>query len=223
MFIIRGRLTPEIGAVVRQALAAACDRMHAEAHVNAPGQYAPSAGQRQADALGMIAEAALRHDLDPGAPGSRYQVVVHVDAPVLADPDQPGQSALEDGGHVSAETSRRLACDASRVVMRHDAHGRVVEVGARTRTIPPAVRLALHAGPSHQALGERRAHDAVEPRAALPAPPPVRTRRRLSGGTTARRRARIPAAQWLGVPGGAGVTRSHGGRRTSPPRAECRR
>jgi hypothetical protein len=28
----------------------------------------------------------------------------------------------------------RLACDASRVVMRHDAEGRVVEVGARTRT-----------------------------------------------------------------------------------------
>ena len=37
----------------------------------------------------------------------------------------------------SAETSRRLACDASRVVMRHDEDGRVVEIGARTRTIPP--------------------------------------------------------------------------------------
>jgi len=44
----------------------------------------------------------------------------------------------------SAETSRRLACDASRVVMRHDQDGRVVEVGARTRTIPPALRRALH-------------------------------------------------------------------------------
>ena len=40
--------------------------------------------------------------------------------PALADPDQPGQSVLEDGAHVSAETSRRLACDASRVVMQHD-------------------------------------------------------------------------------------------------------
>jgi hypothetical protein len=28
--------------------------------------------------------------------------------------------------------------------MRHDADGRVVEVGARTRTIPPALRRALH-------------------------------------------------------------------------------
>jgi len=70
-------------------------------------------------------------------------VVVHVDAAVLADPAQPGQSVLEDGARVSAETSQRLACDASRVVMRHDEDGRLVEVGARTRTIPPALRRAL--------------------------------------------------------------------------------
>ena len=100
--------------------------------------------QQQADALALLAEAALHHGLDPGAPGERYQVVVHVDAAVLADPDAPGQSVLEDGARVSAETSRRLACDASRVVMRHDEDGRLVEVGARTRTIPPALRRALH-------------------------------------------------------------------------------
>ena len=62
----------------------------------------------------------------------------------LADADAPGQSVLDDGAHVSAETSQRLACDASRVVMRHDPDGRVLEVGARTRTIPPALRRALH-------------------------------------------------------------------------------
>jgi len=54
----------------------------------------------------------LHHELDPGGPGERYQVVVHVDASVLADPDQPGQSVLEGGTRVPAETSRRLACDA---------------------------------------------------------------------------------------------------------------
>jgi len=143
MFVIRGRLTPEVGAVVRQALTAACDRLYAEAPVKAPGEYIPTTGQHQADALGIIAEAALHHDLDPGASGARYQVVVHVDAPVLADPDQPGQSVLEDGPHFSAEDSRRIACDASRVIMTHDADGRVLEVGARTRTIPPALRRAL--------------------------------------------------------------------------------
>jgi HNH endonuclease/Domain of unknown function (DUF222) len=69
-------------------------------------------------------------------------VVVHVDAAALADPEQPGQSVLDEG-HCSAEHWRRLACDGSRVIMKHDADGRVIEVGARTRTIPPAIRRAL--------------------------------------------------------------------------------
>jgi hypothetical protein len=99
--------------------------------------------QQQADALAMLAETALRHGIDPGAPGPCYQVIVHVDAAVLADADQPGQSVLEDGARVPAGTSQRLACDASRVVMRHDPDGRLLEVGARTRTIPPALRRAL--------------------------------------------------------------------------------
>ena len=51
--------------------------------------------QQQADALALLAETAVHHELDPGAPGERYQVVVHVDAPALADPEQPGQSAGE--------------------------------------------------------------------------------------------------------------------------------
>jgi 5-methylcytosine-specific restriction endonuclease McrA len=100
--------------------------------------------QQQADALALLAETALHHELDPGAPGERYQVVVHVDAELLADADAPGQSVLDDGVRVPAGTSQRLACDASRVVMRHDLDGRVVEIGARTRTIPPALRRALH-------------------------------------------------------------------------------
>ena len=100
--------------------------------------------QQQADALALLAETALHHELDPGATGERYQVVVHVDAPALAEPDAPGQSVLDGGTRVSAETSRRIACDATRVLMRHDPDGRAVEVGARTRTIPPAIRRALH-------------------------------------------------------------------------------
>src|SRR5207249_7588224 len=91
-------------------------------------QQPPAFEQQQADALTLLAESALHHGIDPGAPGERYQVVVHVDAPVLADPEAPGQSVLEDGVRVSAETSQRLACDASRVVMQHGRDGCVVEV-----------------------------------------------------------------------------------------------
>jgi hypothetical protein len=138
--VVRGRLTPEMGAVLMRALAAARDSLYQAAS----GSDLPTVGQQQADALGLLAESALHHGLDPGTPGERYQVVVHVDAAVLADPDQPGQSVVEDVGRVSAETSRRLACDASRVVMREDADGRLREVGTRTRTIPPALRRALH-------------------------------------------------------------------------------
>jgi len=89
--------------------------------------------------LVRLAEAALAGQLDGGTPGDRYQVIVHVDA---------GQSVIECGGqavNVSAETSARLACDAAVVVMEHDAAGNVLDVGRKTRTVPPAIRRALEA------------------------------------------------------------------------------
>ena len=145
MVVIRGRLAPEEGAVLMQALAAARETLYQRARSTADvPDDTPSMEQQQADALVLLAEIALHHGTDPGVPGERYQVVVHLDAAVLADADAPGQSVLEGGARVSAETSQRLACDATRVVMRPDADGRTVEVGARTRTIPPALRRALH-------------------------------------------------------------------------------
>ena len=150
MVVVRGRLEPEVGALLVQALTAARAALYqpgrrdaAAPRLGDPAAEDPTLAQRQADALALLAETALSHGVTPTPSGDRYQVVVHVDAPALADPDQPGQCVLEDGPKISAETSRRLACDASRVVMRHDAAGRVVEVGARTRTIPPALRRAL--------------------------------------------------------------------------------
>jgi Domain of unknown function (DUF222)/HNH endonuclease len=163
MVVIRGRLEPEVGAVVMQALAAARGALYrvpagtgarnvpaGTSVVAAPpptvvdgSPDAPTMEQQQADALALVAETALHRGIDPGAPGERYQVVVHVDAQVLADADAPGQSVLEGGARVPAGTSQRLACDASRVVMRYDGDGRITEVGARTRTIPPALRRAL--------------------------------------------------------------------------------
>jgi 5-methylcytosine-specific restriction endonuclease McrA len=143
--IVRGHLTPEAGAVLMQALAAARETLYGapKPTEDVPAET-PSVEQQQADAMALLAEAALHHCLDPGAAGERYQVIVHVDAALLADPDAAGQSVLDGGTRVPAETSRRLACDATRVVMRQDADGRIVEVGARTRTIPPAIRRALH-------------------------------------------------------------------------------
>ena len=141
---IRGRLAPEVGALLLKALEAARESLYQRRREQEPDAEQPTMEQQQADALALLAETALHNGIDPGTPGEHYQVVVHVDAAVLADAAQPGQSVLEDGLRVPAGTSQRLACDASRVVMRHDADGRVTEVGARTRTIPPALRRALH-------------------------------------------------------------------------------
>ena len=147
MVVINGRLDPEGGAVFMQALAAAQDalyRRHASERVG-PSLMAPRTPtpvQQNADALTLLAEAALHHELEPGAPGERYQVVLHVDDTVLASSDEVGESTL-DGIHASAEASARLSCDASRTWMRHDSEGNVLEVGRRTRTVPPALRRAL--------------------------------------------------------------------------------
>ena len=167
MFVVRGLLTPEVGAVVRRAIEAASEQLYQEAKDAEPKNVeAESPACRRADALGLVAESALAAKLDAGTAGDRYQVVVHVDPETLKDDVSAetqtevggrdgsacsgaspgaGQAALEEAGgiRVSAETSRRIACDAGKVVMRHDAEGNVLDVGRKTRTIPPALRRAL--------------------------------------------------------------------------------
>ena len=149
--VLRGRLEPEVGALFVKALDAAREALYQGGFSISftgprdPLGDPPTPTQQRADALALLAATALHHGLEHTPAADRYQVVVHVDDPVLADPDQPGQSVLADGAHVSAETSARLACDASRTLMRHDDAGRIVEVAARNRTIPPALRRALQA------------------------------------------------------------------------------
>jgi Domain of unknown function (DUF222)/HNH endonuclease len=157
MVVVTGRLAPEAGAALMRALAAGVETLYgprrrqpssaaqeaAEPAAVAEVAEDASVEQRRADALGLVAESALASGLDPGSRGDRYQVVVHVDAGVLAPGGEGGSSWLADGSCVSAETSRRLACDSARVVMRHGADGRVLDVGRRTRAISPALRRAL--------------------------------------------------------------------------------
>jgi Domain of unknown function (DUF222)/HNH endonuclease len=148
MLVVRGRLEPKAGALLVRALEAAREALYKRTEVpmmNSGQPDPPTPTQRQADALALLAETALQQGLDSCAGSERYQVVVHVDAAALADPEQAGQSALEDAVHVPAETSRRLACDATRVMMRYAGSGDVLDVGRRTRVIPPALRRALQA------------------------------------------------------------------------------
>ena len=55
-----------------------------------------------------------------------------------------GRCELEDGPSIAAETARRLACDASVVRIVEDERGEPLDVGRKTRSIPPALRRALN-------------------------------------------------------------------------------
>ncbi|MFH1765009.1 MAG: DUF222 domain-containing protein, partial [Gemmatimonadota bacterium] len=68
-----------------------------------------------------------------------------VDAETLRETGDPGLSELEDGSRVSAETSRRLACDASLVTIALGPDGQVLGAGRKTRTVSPSLRRALEA------------------------------------------------------------------------------
>jgi hypothetical protein len=150
MYVVRGRLDPEVGALLLRAVEAAADALYAR---ETAGSAEPEATtmQRRADALGLLVERAMAVGFgrgEEGAPRSRaerYQVVLHVEAGTLERAGEPGRSELEDGTRVSAETSRRLSCDVSLVEVGHGPDGGILDVGRRRRTIPPAIRRALEA------------------------------------------------------------------------------
>ena len=151
MVVIRGRLTPELGAVVQRALEAAADRLFREARGEPKADRVAdevTPAQRRADALGLLAEAALASHLDRGCSGDRYQVVLHMEAHASAAAEDGLAGVMElnhVARHVSAETSRRLSCDAAVVRMEHGTDGEVLSVGRKTRTVPPSIRRALQA------------------------------------------------------------------------------
>ncbi len=166
MFVIRGCLAPEAGEVLMKALDAASDKLYAEQQ-----EDKPPVGKVRADALALVAESALKGGLDPGSSGDRYQVVVHANGEELTAQQSAtadngthvpagtsgarvpaGTPALPGAVNgawlgtsnvpVSAETARRIACDAGRVSMTH-RNGQILSVGRKTRTIPPPIRRAL--------------------------------------------------------------------------------
>ena len=167
MYVVRGRLTPEVGALLMRAIEAAGDalfREHGKPEVRAADPDT-DATQLRADAVGLLAERALAAGFGAAAARSegaasdyessavdvpisgthaqRYQVVLHVDPETLSAEGEPGRSELEDGTRISAETSRRLSCDASVVKVSHAKDGSILEVGRKTRTISSGLRRAL--------------------------------------------------------------------------------
>jgi hypothetical protein len=160
--ILNARLPPEIGAVVRKAIEAAVEALRepsdppdSRGHVPAETDTheSPTAGARRADALGHLAETFLAQrgeDTGAGSSADRYQVVVHIDQAVLSDvapkaDDEPHRCELDDGPAVALDTARRLACDATIVGIVEGEDGEPLDIGRKSRSIPPALARALRA------------------------------------------------------------------------------
>jgi len=99
--------------------------------------------QRRVDALGLLAEAALGNGLGKMERGEPYQVMVHVDSAILAGRSDDGLCELENGEGISAESCRRLACDAPHVAVAHDTEGNVLHMGRKARRISKPLWRAL--------------------------------------------------------------------------------
>ena len=87
--------------------------------------------------------------LDPSTLGPATVTAAHVSAEIAPDADtdlDAGLAVIEQVGglHLGRETARRVACDAGVVVLSHGVDGEVLDVGRRTRTVPSALRRALH-------------------------------------------------------------------------------
>ena len=154
--VIKGRFPAEQGALIIKALEMAMERQFSEnVAVGTSENVAVGTSEnvsaetsedtkrelistRRADALAEVAETYMNSEPVPNSTADRYQVVVHVSAETSMDAPH-----IEDGPHVSAETSRRIACDASLLGIKEGANGEPLSIGRKTRSIPPAMRRAL--------------------------------------------------------------------------------
>ena len=159
MFVINARLPGEAGAMVMKALEAAAADLVADhtpeageekfaiafPHVSAEtwASAEDPIGARRADALCHVAEQFLAQGAVASKQADRHQIVVHVERDTLRQDGDRTRCEFERGHPLAVETARRLACDASRVDIEEDQAGQVLNIGRKTRTVPPAIRRAL--------------------------------------------------------------------------------
>ncbi len=142
---IRGRLPAEVGALFKRALEAAVDSLPIPKDVSAETSSDELHRSRKCrvEALATLAESFLATGPRDLSGGDRNQIVVHVDAETFRH-RHAGRCELEHGPSIAAETARRLACDASVVRILENEQGEPLDVGRKTRTIPPVIRRALN-------------------------------------------------------------------------------
>ena len=130
----------------------------------ASGKERTPIAARRADAVGLLAETTLRvgvevagadADAETGTEArtltrttgraDRFQVIVHVSAETSGGDRGVAHErvARRPDALLPTATRDRLACDASRIEVREAPDGTPLDVGRRTRIVPPALRRAL--------------------------------------------------------------------------------
>ena len=135
MVVLRGRLPPEVGALLLRAVEAALEQVPASAEGGEP-----TIAQRRADALGLVAESALAGGLDPGNPADRFQVTVHVQADAL--PARDPADAAPRGSAETREVSLTLSEPVAPAAPRVAAETRAVSPASSGPVAPAAPRVA---------------------------------------------------------------------------------
>ena len=155
-WVFKGRVTPEQGMLLQKALEAAGDQLFKEQQ-NVSGDVvgeidrnipldstAPEpVSQKRADELARVVEGFLASADHDQSGGDKYMVNIHTDIETLKQDGTGAEAELEDHSHVAAETSRRLSCDCSIVHWHENAQGDPLNIGRKSRSIPPAIRRAL--------------------------------------------------------------------------------
>jgi len=103
-------------------------------------------GQKRADALSTMAEhyLASANDGESTLRGSeRCQVMLHVDVKTLQEHSNQSNCRLDHDNWLHPDTARRLSCDASLVTVLEDDKGKVLNIGRRSRIVPPHIGRAL--------------------------------------------------------------------------------
>ncbi len=139
MWDITGTSDPESGQVINTALWSVIEPSLLDETDRR------SMPQRRHDALVDVCRYWLDHSGVPGTSGgSKPHVTVTVDYDALiAGRDANGLLPEIDGTPVNPQQIRRIACDAGIVRMVLDGESQALDVGRRTRTIPPGLRRAL--------------------------------------------------------------------------------
>ena len=143
-WVCRGRFTPEQGALIQSSLEAVMEAQFQEGkNVPAGTPSTEPVASRRADALVRLAEAYGAGEKEIAHGGDRVLLHVHTNLETLQADGDGAQAELAGHGNIAAKTARRLACDAGLVHWREDGEGNTLDVGRKTRSIPPAIRRAL--------------------------------------------------------------------------------